>query len=99
MEFSIRVPSRHRYGALLYLDPSRLARRRRDPSRPPNAWMTLVMRPATALPYVGETGDPAVHALKKRIMIDNDHGNSFDVNLPVLFDQFNAGWGQVSDGN
>ena len=32
-------------------------------------------------------------------MIDNDHGNSFDVFLPVLVDQFNAGWGQVSDGN
>jgi len=61
--------------------------------------MTLVMRPAVALPYVDETGDPAAHALEERIMIDNDDGNLFDVNLPVLFDQFNAEWGQVSDGN
>ena len=32
-------------------------------------------------------------------MIVNDHGNSSDVNRPVLYDKFNAGWGQASDGN
>ena len=66
MEFSIRVPRRHRHGALLILGPvaTRLARRRRDANRPSDAWMTLVMRPATALPYVDETDDPAVHALE-----------------------------------